>query len=278
MASTVAAPSGVSVGRPKSKYTRVAALGFLMLAASMVFWITGGLIAGQSLGGEEVVMFGATIVAGLIGAVVVSRFGTAGKAVGIVLALVPLVMMFWVAFSLFAPGAFSEFSGAVLFVVGGLSALGFSIAGIARRNTVATEALPGEVRAMRIMVAIVALGIVASAIVTLTSRTSVEASVAASATTATMQNFAFSPATYEATAGDSAQFVIHNSDAFVHDFAVEALGVDPVMVNPGSEKLVEFTAAEPGEYLIRCTLHSGSDTQPSEAGQDGDMSALLVVK
>lgn len=278
MASTVAAPAGVSMGRPKSKYTRVAVLGFLMLAASMVFWVTGGLLAGQTLGGGEAAMFGGVVLVGLAGAAVEWRFGTAGKSVGIVLALAPLVAMFWVAFSLFAPASFSEFGGAVLFVAGGLSALGFSIAGIVKRREVATHATRGETRAMQIMVGIVALALVASAILTLTGRTSVDAAAAAGATQATMENFKFAPGTYEATAGEPAKFVIHNSDAFVHDFAIEALGVSTGLINPGSQQLVEFTAAEAGEYRIRCTLHSGADTPDSEASVNGDMSALLVVK
>ena len=274
MASTVAAPAGVGVGRMKSKYTRVAVLGFLMLAASMVFWVSGGLLAGQTLSGEEAVMFGGAMLAGLIGAAVETRFGTAGKAVGIVLALAPLVMMFWVAFSLGAPGSFTEFSGAALFVVGGLSALGFSIAGIVKRRDVAAHATRGEMRAMRIMVGIVALALVASAIMTVTGRTSVDAAAAAGATEATMKNFKFAPGTYEATAGEPTKFVVQNSDAFVHDFAIEALGVSTGIINPGSEKLVEFTAAEPGEYLIRCTLHSGT----GDTIDDGEMKAMLTVK
>ena len=274
MASTVAAPAGVSVGRPKSKYTRVAVLGFLMLAASMVFWVTGGLLAGQTLSGEEAAMFGGAMVVGLIGAGIESRFGTPAKAVGIVLALAPLVMMFWVAFSLFAPASFTEFSGAVLFVVGGLSALGFSIAGIVKRREMATHATRGEMRAMQIMVGIVALALVASAILTVTGRTSVDAATAAGATQATMENFKFAPGAYEATAGEPTRFVISNSDAFVHDFAIESLGVSSGIINPGSEKLVEFTAAEPGEYLIRCTLHSGT----GDTIDDGEMKAMLTVK
>jgi plastocyanin len=277
MASSVAAPTDISVGRPKSKYTRVAALGFLLLAAGMVTWIAGGLLAGQSLGGEELSFLGGTVVVGLVGAAVVWRFGTAGKAVGILLALAPLVMMFWVAFSLAAPGAFAEFSGAVMFLVGGLSALGFSIAGIVRRREIVMEATRGETRAMRIMVGLVAVAMLASAVVTVTGRTTVDAATAAGAAQVGMKNFAFTTSTYEATAGEPTKFVVHNGDAFVHDFAIDALGVNSGIINPGSEKLVEVTAPA-GEYLIRCTLHSGADGTPADAGKDGSMSALLTVK
>lgn len=278
MGASVAAPAGVSVGRMKAKYTRLAVLGFLMLAASMVFWVSGGLIAGQTLAPPEMVMFGGATIVGLIGAAVVWRFGTAGKAAGIVLALLPLVAMFWVAFSLAAPASFSEFSGAVLFVVGGLSALTGSIAGLVRRRHVAAEATAGEARAMRILVGLVAVAMVASAVLTVTGRTSVDAAAAAGALPATMADFKFSPGAFEATAGEPTKLVVHNGDAFLHDINIESVGVATTAINPGSEKLIEFTAAEPGEYLIRCTLHSSADTAPSEAGLNGDMSALLTVR
>src|SRR5687767_2376984 len=101
MASTVAAPTGVAVGHPKSKWTRVAALGFALVAAGMVLWIVGGLIAGQALG--ESSFFAIAIVASLIAAGLVWRFGTVGKAIAIFLGIATMVMFFWVAFSLGMP-------------------------------------------------------------------------------------------------------------------------------------------------------------------------------
>lgn len=277
MASTVAAPTDLTVGRPKPKYTRVAVLGSVLMASAMLLWLAAGLIAGQSMAGEAPFLGGAAAVA-LIAAGVEWRFGTVGKAVGIALTLLVMVGMFWVAFSLGAPGAFAEFTGAAMFVVGGFTALGFNIAGIVRRGQVATEALPGEMRAMRIIVGIVALAMVFSAVMTFTGRSSVDAAAASGASEVTMDSFKFAPATFEATAGEPTKFVVANGDAFVHDFTIDALGINSGLINPGSEKLVEFTAAEPGEYLIRCTLHSGTSQDPAEAGVDGSMSALLTVK
>lgn len=271
MASTVAAPAGVSVGRPKSKYTRVAALGFAFMAAGMVLWIAAALIAGQHLG-EEGFMFGGGALLAVIGAGVIRRFGTAGKAVAIVLALVPLVMMFWVAFSLFAPASFAEFSGALMFVVGGLSALGFSIASLVRRNAVMVEPAAGETRAMRVIIGVVALGVAMSAVVTVTGRTTVDAAAAQGATPVEFSSFEFAESTYTVPAGDT-KMLVHNSDAFTHDFTIPALGLDPVVINPGSEQLVEFTA-DPGTYLLFCSLHS--DVTDTEVGIN--MAATLVVE
>lgn len=272
MASSVAAPTRVaSQGNAKSKWTRVATLGFLLIAAGMAMWIVGGLVAGQSIG-EETAFLGGAIVVGLAGAALTAKLGTVGKAIGIVLALAVMVMMFWVAFSLGVPSAFVEFSGAVMFVVGAFTALGYSIGGIVRRNEVAPEATRGETRAMRIMLGIVALAMIVSAVLNVTTRTSIAAPDGAIA--AEMTNFEFAPTTFKAAAGEATTFAIHNSDAFTHDFAIPALDVESGLVTPGSEKLVEINAPA-GEYTIYCQLHSNTDVKdPKEAG----MAATLLVE
>jgi plastocyanin len=273
MASTVAAPTSVAAGHPKAKWTRVAVLGFLLMAAGLALWIVGGLIAGQSMG-EDGMFFGGGILAALIGAGVVWRFGTPGKAVGALLAFLTMGAFFWVAFSLGGPAAFVEFSGAVMFVMGAFTALGYSIGAIVRRRELHTEATRGESRAMRIMLAIVALAMVVSGVLNFTSRTTVDAAAAAGATEVAMSNFEFAPATLEATAGE-ASVLVTNSDAFNHDFAIESLDINTGLIGPGSQKLVEIDAPA-GEYFFRCTLHSDSD--PATAGQDGNMSGMLTIK
>jgi uncharacterized cupredoxin-like copper-binding protein len=50
--------------------------------------------------------------------------------------------------------------------------------------------------------------------------------------------------------------------------------VNSGLMSPGSQKLLEINAAEPGTYLFRCTLHSGQADTPEEAG----MAGLLVVE
>lgn len=274
MASSVAAPTSVAVEQGKSKWTRVAALGFLLVAAGMTLWIVGGLIAGQSLAGN-MSFLSVGIIGGLLAAGAVWKLGTVGKAIGIVLGLLVMGAMFWVAFSLGAVSAFVEFSGAVMFVVGVFTGIGYSIAAIVRRNEVHAEATAGETRAMRIMLGLVALALVVSAILNFTSRTTVDAAAATGATEVTMTNFEFAPATFEATAGEATQFVISNGDAFNHDFAIEALDIETGLIGPGSQKLVEVNAPA-GEYFFRCTLHSDSD--PATAGKDGNMSGTLTVQ
>lgn len=278
MASSVAAPTSGVVGAKsaKSKWTRVAALGFLLVSAGMAFWLIGGILAGQSLAGDTGMLF-IPLVLGLVAAAVVSRFGTAGKVIGIVLALallIPPTGVFYAAFSLAAPGAFFEFSGATMYTVGILSALGYTIGSLVRRRSVAEETTSGEKRAMSVMLGIVVLAVVLSAVMTLTSRSTVDDAAATGATTVTMSNFEFEPGTFEATADEPTKILVANSDGFVHDFAIPALDVESGIVNPGSEVLLEVTAPA-GEYVVYCNLHSDtSDENPETAG----MAALLTVK
>lgn len=274
MASTVATPPSMasSEANAKAKWTRVATLGFLLIAAGLVMWIVGGLVAGQSMG-EDGMFFGAGIVAGLVGAAVTWKLGTAGKAIGVVLALAIMVMFFWVAFSLGVPAAFVEFSGAVMFVIGAFTALGYNIGALVRRNQRQAEATSGETRAMRVMLGLVALALVVSGVLNLTSRSTVDAAAAEGATAVEMSNFEFEPGEYTATAGESTQFVVRNGDAFTHDFTIESLDVESGLITPGSEELIDVNAPA-GEYIIRCTLHSGD----GEEIEEGEMKALLTVK
>ena len=274
MASSVAAPTNVADAHPKAKWSRIAALGFLLMAGGLVLWIVGGLIYGQEMG-EDGMFFGGGVLAALIGAGLVWKAGTVGKAIGAVLALLTMGSFFWVAFSLGGPAAFVEFSGAVMFVVGAFSALGYSIAAIVRRNDLHAEASRGESRAMRIILGVVVLAMVVSGVLNLTSRTTVDAAAAAGAAQVTMSSFEFAPATLEATAGEGGQLVITNSDAFNHDFEIAELDIKTGLIGPGSQKLVELNAPA-GEYFFRCTLHSDDD--PATAGKDGNMSGTLTVK
>ena len=275
MATSVAAPTtgAVDAGSAKSKWTRVATLGFLLIATGMALWVVGGMIAGMSPTGDELMFPGGAVVVALIGAAVVSKLGTAGKAIGIVLALAIMVMMFWVAFSLSAPSAFVEFSGAVMFVMGAFTAIGYSIGGLVRRNELHSEATKGETRAMRVMLGIAAVALVVSGVLNLTGRASVAAP--AGSVAVTMSEFEFEPGTLQATAGQDTQLVVHNADAFTHDFAIPALDIESGLVSPGSDKLVTVNAPA-GTYAVYCNLHS-MDTSKDVPSEE-DMGALLTVE
>ena len=253
MASSVAAPTGVVSRRETSKYTGVVALGLALMGAAVVLVVSAGLIAGQSLG-EDTVLFAVAVVAAAVGSVAVVRFGTVGKVVGLVATLVVLSQVFWIVFSLFVPASFADFSAGTMFAVGTVYALGWGVAGLVRRNRPHDAATPGETRMVWIAVALVALAMVVSGVLQLTSRTTVDAAAATGAVPVGIADFTFAPSTVEVTAGTPAKLLVHNSDAFGHDFQIEALDVNAGMITPGSEKLVEVTAPA-GEYQILCTIH-----------------------
>lgn len=275
MASTVAAPTTVADVKARPVYTRVAALGLLFMATTPAFFIAAALLAGQKLG-EEAGFFAAVIGVSLVAAAFVWRLGLPGRIAGVVGSILGGGAMFWTAFGLAAPASIADFVGGVLFPLGFLMGLGGSIAAIvsSRRGRMATEATRGETRIMRIAVALVALAVAFSGIMTVTSRSTVDAAAAQGAPRVSYENFEFAATDGPITvAAGSAKVIVHNSDAFVHDIAIPALGVDPIVVNPGSEKLIEFTA-EPGSYTMYCTLHSDpAKADPQEAGMAG---ALVV--
>ena len=252
MASSVAAPTSVAEGQAKSKYTGVVALGLALMGAAVVLLVVSGLIAGQSMS-DEVQIFTIAVVAAAVGAVAVLRFGTIGKIVGLVATLVVLSQVFWLVFAMFQITSFADFSAGVMFTIGVVYSFGWGIAGLVRRNRMEVEPTRGETRMMRGALIVVVLAMVVSAIMQVTSRTTVDAAEAAGATQVTQADLAFSPATYEVAADTPTKLLVHNSDALTHDFVIEELDVAELL-SPGSQRLVEVTAPA-GEYTVLCTLH-----------------------
>jgi plastocyanin len=184
------------------------------------------------------------------------------------------VMMFWTAFGLLQPQSFFEFVTGVTFVLGVSLALTGNILAIVqrRRGNLETTATSGERHVMQIAAGIVALAVVGSSVLALTTRESVGDTVAANAAEVEMSGFEFTPQAVEVVSGD--QLVIRNRDAFMHDFSVPDLGID-VAVNPGSSTSLNVDAAR-GSYVVYCSLHSDTaDPDPDPA--DG-MVALLTVR
>ena len=101
---------------------------------------------------------------------------------------------------------------------------------------------------------------VVSCVLQLTSRT-IETAAAGAATQVTMSSFEFSPGEYQVAPDTATSFQVHNSDAFTHNFVIEALDVN-TLVPPGSQKVVEVTAPA-GDYEILCTLHPDMEAKLS---------------
>lgn len=272
MASTVAA-APVTVGRPRAVYTRLTVFGLLLIAGMVVLIGAAGIVAGNPVG--EAAMFAVPLVIASGAAFATWRLRLAGKITAIVIALAAAVLMHFAAFGLAYPGAFADFVGAVMFVLGVGFAFGGGIAGIVqqRRGNVQLHAGRREAKIMRAAIVVLALAVVGSGIASLASRTTVDSAAAAGATAVTMQNMAFTPGTYEIAAGEPAKILVHNSDAYMHDFTIPALDIKQALT-PGSSTLVEITAPA-GSYTVYCTLHSDtSETDPQEAG----MAAALIAK
>ena len=252
----------------KSRWTRLAALGFVMLALSPILLLLAAFLWGLDTS-EAGFFIGVAIVA-LIGAFLVSRFGTWAKAVGIVLAIVSFMPIFWTAFGLFSPAAFFDFVPGVLSVLGVLSALIGSIAALvaSRRGHHTSVPEGGERRALRIIPTVVVVLAVLSAVMTFTGRTSADPGGAE--TTVVMSDFEYDKDEYQVQGGSTVY--VRNDDPYLHSFTIEELDVD-VFLTPGSEELIEIPA-EAGEYVVFCVPH----TSDSESPSDDDMASRIIVQ
>ena len=249
-------------------------MGMFLIGAAPLLILVMGLAAGMDMFADDGMFFLIMAAVPLVLGVLILRFGTWSKALGILGTVAAAMSMFWLAFGLMAPTSFGDFVPAVMFVAGFLMSLGGNIAAIVRRRELEDHAARGERRVMVAAFTAVALAIVISGVGNLVSKTSVSAEAAAGSVNATMAEMKYSEASLSVAAGDPAKILVHNSDPFVHDFAIPALDIAPVMVGPGSSELVEVNAPA-GEYTVYCTLHSDTDEKdPAKAG----MATKLVAK
>ena len=259
------------VARPV--YTRVAVGGLLLAAMGPLTMLVLGLVAGMDLSGE-IGFFAAVIAVAGVAAVLVWRFGTWAKVVGAVVSVLAGMALFWTAFGLAYPAAFGDFLPGVMVPLGVALGLGGSIGAIVagRRGNVTTEATATERRILTAAITVVAVAAVVSGVLNLTTSRAV--ADAGDAAPVTMADFAFAEGTYEASAGQATQFVVRNTDPFVHDFTIPELGV-AVDLLPGAEAVVDVPAADAGTYMVFCTLHS--DTSADVVEPDA-MAATLTVR
>lgn len=253
--------------RPRGAYTRIEALGLVLVALSPLVMVTAGAISGLDLSEAGFLMIPFALAT--VGAGLVWRFGTWAKVLGVVLSLAAGFFMFWAAFGLAYPASFADFVPGLLLPLGVVLGVGGGIAAIVRRGRLESEASPGERRIIRLAVGLVVVAAMVSASLHVMGRTTADG--AGAATTVTMADFEFSAETYEVTAGDSV--LVHNSDPFVHTFTVPELGIDETIL-PGSRQLVQISA-DAGTYTVYCEPHSDMDeADPEDAG----MAASLTVR
>lgn len=276
-------------GSGKPAYTHLAATGLLLIGLAPALGLLAALWAGLDLEGDASFLVTSALVP-LAGAALVWRYGIWAKAVGIVIGLAGALMLFWLAFGLAYPFSFVDFTLGAMLPLGVVVGVGGSIAALVaeRRGNFGTGPGRGERRMITLVVGLIAAAAVVSGVWHLVARDSVSAE---DAQVATMEDFAFTEATYtlpaDLTVGvplpewltleqTRSLIVVRNSDPFVHDFAIPELGIDAVSVVPGGESLIEIVGAAPGTYTIYCTLHS--DVSAADGGGADAMVAQLVVE
>lgn len=260
-------PEPTTEGRPR--WSWLAALGLTLAAMGPLLMLVGGVLWGLEIA-EEVPFFGVTAAIGLLGAFLVTRFGTWARFLGIVAAILIAMSLFWTAFGLFTPNSFFDFVPGLLVIPGALIAIVACIASIVagRRGHRSLAPVGGERRGMRIVLGVVVLLTVLSAALTFAGRSSVDADEAELAVT--MSDFAFAEGSYEVDGGT--RIVVRNDDPFLHTFTIDELGIDEAM-SPGSEVLVDIPA-EAGSYVVYCRPH----TQDPEDPSGDDMAADFTVR
>jgi len=247
--------------------TTLATLGFLMAAAGPVLLILASLVFG--LDADDTAFFVLPAVFGLLGAFLVRRRGTVPKVIAIVLAVLIFGTVFWTAFGLTEPASVFDFVPGTLVLPGVLLAIGATVVAI-RSAKRGRQTGPGERRAATAIVGVLGLLAVASIVLTIAGRETVDDAAAADADLVVdMKEFEFDEDAYDVPAGGTV--LVKNSDPFVHNFTVEALDID-VDLGPGSEELVTIPD-EPGTYVLFCEPHTSDTDDPSE----DDMAAELTI-
>ncbi len=251
--------------RARAVHTRLGVLGLGLMAGTGLLMLVISIVTGL----DETGFIAAVTVLPAIAAVLVWRFGTWARAVGIVVTLLVGMATFWMAFGLGQPESIADFLpgvtmpiGIVLSLVGNISAI---VQG--RRGNVAVEPTRGERRAELVVAALVVAAAAVSGGLTFFGG---NASVAVpdDATSVGMQRFAFTPGDLTVTAGGT--LAVHNSDAFVHDVTIPALGIQETVL-PGRTVLVPVSG-DAGGYTFYCSLHADvNEPDPVKAGMAGHL-------
>jgi plastocyanin len=210
-------------------------------------------------------------IVGIVTALVWRKGATWTHVLGVLATLALGAMMFWIAFGLAHPASFFDFVPSVMFVLGVVLSLVGNIGAIARRKH-RRPASGTEQRVLQATVGIVVVAVLASGTMSLLGRDQVDPATVPDAIAVGMSNFEFEPLAIEAPAGG--QLLVHNGDAFMHDFAIPALDIH-ADVRPGSRVLIDVPTT-PGTYVVYCTLHS--DTSDPDPDPDGAMVARLTVR
>jgi plastocyanin len=259
-------------GLPRDRRAGLGRLGLALLSATMLLFL--GLVL-TTMPEEAGFVVPPALIIVILTLLAWRLDATWVRVLGVIGTLGLAAMMFWVVFGLAHPSSFFDFVPAVTFVLGVALSLIGNVGAIARRKR--RGAAPeghgrGTGRLATAAVAIVVAAVVGSGALALLTRETVDPAIASGATVVDMSGFAFAPTLIEASAGT--QLVVHNSDAFVHDFTVPDLDLVTTVL-PGSDAVVDLPET-PGTYVVYCTLHS--DTSDPAPDVESNMVARLTVR
>ncbi len=233
----------------KPLYRTLTATGFGLVALAFVI----GLLASRTT--EFLGFVIVVIVITALAAFCVLRFPW-GRWVGLAVAVLGQLFMFWLVFGLMAFNSVFDFAFSLIGEAGFVTAIVASVLRVRRGDERVFDA--GHKRRMT-LVGGVALALIAlSGVLTITGQESVSESEAAGATRVDLDKSKFVPDELSAASGTAAKFVVHNSDLVSHTFTIkdEDAGVDvDEMITPGSEKLITFTASKSGALELTCNFH-----------------------
>jgi plastocyanin len=264
--SVVEAVPATEERRVVARWSRLAAIGLLLVGLAPLIMLTAAMVTGMDVG-EELGFFLGVAALALLASFLVSRFGTWAKVVGIVVALLGAMAMFWTAFGLSHPASVFDFLPGLMVIPGALLAISCCVAAIVagKRGHLTAEATGGEAKGIRIALAVVGVAALVSGGMTFAGRSSVDADAS---TTVTAKNFEFA-GSYRVEGGS--QIVVSNEDAFFHTVTIDELGID-VALTPGRSVAVDVPD-RPGTYVLYCKPHTGN---PQDPGED-DMASKLIV-
>ena len=236
--------------RPKA-WRRVSVFGIGLIGSAMGLLLIAILLSGADPSGLSFVV-PMLAITGLIGYLIHSR-GRWAQGVGIVASLALGVMLVPVVAHATIE-SFFDIMPVVLAIAGCLTVIGGAVADLSRRNV--GEQTPGVLVASGVTLVGVlgVLGIV-SAIATYAGQETLSAAEREGAISVATKDADFTVKTITVTEGEQVKIALKNSDAVIHDLRVKTLDLKTT-VNPGSEKLMQFTAPAAGSYAFDCSLHT----------------------
>lgn len=265
------APLASRASGPGPAYTRLAALGFGLIALACAAYLGSGSLAGDM--GALVFIVVVAMIALLLAAALL-RFGAWAQVLAALLSFLLLALVLpFSTFDLLHPESAGDFIPILLFAAGTVFGFVGAIVGLIqrRRRALRVTATRAESLALKATLLAIALLAALSLLLTATARTTVSADSKAGAIGVEQKNARFTPDHIQVKAGETVRVVVKNDDVTLHTFTLDAAGVD-VSIPPGAERLIEFKAPASGTYQWYCIPHS--DTGPG--GRTGMIGSLSV--